>query len=49
MSDSGAEAQIADFSGKIALVTGATVGVGLDIARRLLRRGAHVVSVAARW
>jgi 2-hydroxycyclohexanecarboxyl-CoA dehydrogenase len=43
VSESGAEASIADFSGKIALVTGGTVGVGLDIARRLLRGGAHVV------
>ncbi len=34
-----------DLTGKIALVTGATSGIGLSCARRLARAGAYVVAV----
>ncbi len=32
-----------DLSGKLAVVTGATAGLGLEISRELARRGAHLV------
>ena len=36
-------ADIPDQTGKIALVTGANSGIGLETARELVRRGAHVI------
>ena len=35
-----------DFAGRTALVTGATRGIGLGIARELVERGANVVVTA---
>ncbi|WP_108398186.1 oxidoreductase [Devosia submarina] len=37
------QADIPDLSGKIALVTGATGGIGLETARMLAQAGAHVI------
>ena len=37
------EADIPDLSGKTALVTGATGGIGLETARMLAGAGAHVI------
>ncbi len=39
-------ADIPDQSGKIAVVTGANGGLGLEVARELARKGAHVVMAA---
>ena len=43
MVNHGTEPAATAYAGKVALVTGGTVGVGLEIARRLLAGGAHVV------
>lgn len=37
---------IQDFDGKIALVTGASRGIGYQLAKELGRRGAHVIALA---
>lgn len=37
------QADVPDLSGKIALVTGATGGIGLETARMLAQAGAHVI------
>lgn len=37
------QADIPDLSGRIALVTGATSGIGLETARALAKAGAHVI------
>jgi len=42
------EDRMADFNGRTALVTGASSGIGTDIARELGRRGAKVILVARR-
>ena len=36
------------YAGKTALITGASVGIGREIAEHLLARGCHVISVARR-
>jgi len=41
-----ATTDIPDQSGKIAVVTGANGGLGLEVARELARKGAHVVMAA---
>lgn len=38
------EADIPDWSGRTAVITGANAGLGLQAARVLAARGAHVVS-----
>jgi NAD(P)-dependent dehydrogenase (short-subunit alcohol dehydrogenase family) len=41
-----AASDIPDQSGKVAVVTGANGGLGLEVARELARKGAHVVMAA---
>ena len=32
-----------DFKGKVAIVTGAGQGIGLDVCKQLVAHGAHVI------
>ena len=40
------DAEIPDQSGRVAVVTGANGGLGLQVARELARKGGHVVMAA---